>query len=393
MGHPNLSLGRLDSEAALAAAAEIVGLAFASTAEQAKEWITKNGTEDMRVLRDGSSVVGTLRLVPMGQYWGGRSVPMAGIAGVGVSPHARGKGVALRLMQESLRELRESGWPISGLYPATQTLYRRAGYEQAGTRFHIAMPLSRIDVRSRTHETMRLTNDDAPAVQACYAKFAARLGGYLDRGPYCWNRVRENRDGPAAGFGFRAGGELRGYAYYTQTRKPNGKHDLALTDIAAASADAARDILSFLAEHRSMADEAVWHAGPHDPFLALVPEQPYSLTLHHYWMLRILDVKSALEARGYPLGVRAEVHFEIDDDLFQENRARWALTVEGGRGTVRQGGDGSIRLDIRSLVPLFSGLRSPWELLGLGALSGDEISLGNAAACFAGPAPATPDMY
>lgn len=393
MGHPNLSLGRLDSDADLAAAAQIIGLAFASTAEQAKEWITKSGTDDMRVLRDGPSLVGTLRLVPMGQYWGGRSVPMAGIAGVGVSPQARGKGIALRLMQESLRELRASGWPISGLYPATQTLYRRAGYEQAGTRFHVTMPLSRIDVRSRTHEPVRLTNDDIPAVQSCYAKFASRLDGYLDRGPYCWNRVRENRDGPAAGFGFRAGGELRGYVYYTQTRKPNGKHDLALTDIAAANADAARDILSFLADHRSMADEAVWHAGPHDPVLALVPEQPYTVTLHHYWMLRILDVKRALEARGYPLGVRSEVHFEIDDDLFPENRGRWSLNVEDGRGTVRQGGEGSIRLDIRALVPLFSGLRSPWELLGLGMLSGDETSLGNAAACFAGPAPATPDMY
>ncbi len=53
----------------------------------------------------------------MAHWFGGESVPTLGIAGVGVDPAARGKGLALRLMQACLRDAREAGVALSSLYP------------------------------------------------------------------------------------------------------------------------------------------------------------------------------------------------------------------------------------------------------------------------------------
>ena len=59
-------------------------------------------------------------------------MPMAGIAGVVVSPEYRGRGVGTGLMSATAVRGRELGFPVSALYPATVPVYRRTGWEIAG---------------------------------------------------------------------------------------------------------------------------------------------------------------------------------------------------------------------------------------------------------------------
>src|SRR5262245_16037483 len=55
----------------------------------------------------------------MRQWWHGRPVPMAGVAGVMVAPEYRGRGVGRRLMTALLDEIVARGYPLSALFPAT----------------------------------------------------------------------------------------------------------------------------------------------------------------------------------------------------------------------------------------------------------------------------------
>ena len=48
---------------------------------------------------DGDEVVAAARIWDFQQWWGGREVPMAGVAGVVVAPEYRGRGVGSRLMR------------------------------------------------------------------------------------------------------------------------------------------------------------------------------------------------------------------------------------------------------------------------------------------------------
>src|SRR5262249_56665945 len=103
----------------------------------------------------------------------------------------------------------------------------------------------------------------------------------------------------------------------------------------------------------------VWHTGPADPVLALLPEQQYRLRLRHHWMLRILNLPAALIARGYARGLTAELHLEVRDECLPANNGRFVLQVREGPALVEPGGSGRMRLDIRGLATIYSGLFSP----------------------------------
>ena len=149
-----------------------------------------------------------------------------------------------------------------------------------------------------------------------------------------------------------------------------------------------------------MIEKVTWAGGPLDPLVYLLREpsvgvaHPRVKTLFSMdWMLRLVDVKKALEGRGYPAGLNAELHFDIRDDMLPANNGRIVLAVEGGRGEVRSGGDGRINLHVRDLAALYSGFLAPGELTTLGSLSAPTGDLGLAGAVFAGPRPWMPDMF
>src|SRR5262249_10654221 len=54
---------------------------------------------------DGTRLVGSARFHPMRQWWHGRSMPMAGVAGVKVAPEYRGRGVGRALMTGLIPEM------------------------------------------------------------------------------------------------------------------------------------------------------------------------------------------------------------------------------------------------------------------------------------------------
>ncbi len=375
-------------------AREIIGTAFAMPEDEAKVWNSRMKMEDVRVLRERGEVAGVALILPMGQWFGGRPVPMAGIGAVGVAPHHRSKGAALGLMKALLEELRSDGWALSALYPATRHLYRRVGYELAGSRFRICLQLKNVDISDGGLEVRPIQPEDEATIEQVYREHARRTSGALDRTPDRWLRARQPQGETASGYLFHRGDKVEGYVYFTQKRlKDSGFYTIHLSDLVALTPDAGRSVLSFLCSHRSLAEEAIWHGGPGGPLLTLLPEQSYTMSLHLDWMLRIVDVERALEARGYPAGVEAEAHFDVTDDTLPENNGRYVLRVSDGRGTVDEGGDGKLKIGVRGLASLYSGYLTPTELIAAGLLEADVDDAASAAALFAGPTPWLLDIF
>jgi predicted acetyltransferase len=373
--------------------ARILGQAFGQPPEKIMERFPQVGLGNMRVLRDGGTVGGGLWTVPMGQWFGGRSVPMTGIAAVGVAPEARGRGVARRLMNETIKDLHEQGVALSTLYPATQTLYRKSGYEQGGGRFLYTIAPKDIDLRGRSLPMREAREEDRDTVARTYAGQAADLDGHLDRGPYIWQRIYKFRDENTHGFLVEDGDDIAGYIYYFQKNRDDGGYDLAITDLVARTPAAARTLLGFLSDHRSMSPEASWFGGPTSSLFVMLPEQRYEMKLQMYWMTRVVSVRRALEARGYPPGLSTEVHLEIQDELIPENQGRLILEVSGGEGRVREGGDGHLSMDIRGLTPLYTGFLTPMNLCRADMLHGDPYALRRATGIFSGSTPSMSDMF
>jgi predicted acetyltransferase len=353
-------------------------------------WTEMIGHEHMRVVRRDGRPVSGMSTIPMGHYFGGRSVPAGGVTAVGVAPEARGTGVGLWMIQRSLEELHGQGVPLATLYPATTTFYRRAGYERAAQRIIYEVPASAIGVRDYTLEASPAGPDEYAIIKQLYAQQGARGSGFIDRPDFYWKQFLEPKEKRSYKYIVRREGAPEGYVVFNHA---TWNEPLQVRDIVALTPRAGRRLLTLLADHRSMIETVRLPGGPNDTLLFLLAEQKQKVSWALDLMLRIVDVAGALGARGYPPGLSAELHFDIQDDLLGQNNGPFVLNVAEGCGSARQGGQGRIRLHVRDLAALYSGYMTPQQLRASGTLEGPEEDLGLAGLVFAGPQPWTPDMF
>jgi len=389
-----LAYGPVESDADIAALMSILGRAFGMKPRDRERYHQRVGPKNFRAVRDGDTVVGGLAIIRMGQFFGGRNVPMAGIAAVGVASWMRGRGAARTLMANTLKELRDDSFPISTLYPATQTLYRSVGYELAGSQYEITLPLSEINVRGNGLVVRPARPDDEPMIEKVYKAHAASHPGNLDRNEVMWQRLRSPRGKTADGFVVERDGTIEGYIYFVQESARNKPYSLRISDIQATTPECARRLLAFLAEHRSIGQGAIWMGSPCSVMLAAMPENAWKISLHCHWMTRILDVKAALEQRGYAPCTTGTLEIEVEDDIIDANNGAWTLTVTNGKASVERGGGGAIRLSARALAPLYAGFISARDLATLGwidAKDSDAVALADS--IFAGPTPWMSDGF
>lgn len=377
------------TEPDLPALARLLHLAFALEMESAEKWLRDAGLEHVRGVRAdaGAPPAACLLRIPMGQHFGGRSVSMLGIAGVAASPETRGRGVAKGMMASAMREGAADGFAVSCLYASTLGLYRQVGFEQAGHQFTTTIPLGRIDVRERAGEVRPLTEADDGAVRDCYARFARPFNGTLDRGPYCWHRVRVFRGTAHTGFGvFDGSGSLGGYIFLSQAKDgKTGQHNLSLSDLAFASPAAARRLLGFLADFATMGETVSIPGGPLHPIVSLMSLRQVVASKQDYWMLRLLDIARALEQRGYPEGLSIGLGLRVEDELIPANAGEWRVSVEAGRARVVRGAaDEPLCAHVRGLAAVYSGLYTASQAATLGWVSGSASTLAAADAVFSG---------
>lgn len=370
-----------------------VALAFGGTTAGVEDWVSAMGLQTQRVLRRGDGgIAASLVRIEMGQFWGGRSVPMLGIAGVAVAPESRGRGAAKRMMRALVREAHAEGWATSALFASTHTLYRAVGYEHAGARFEFTLPLSRIDVRERGGEVVALGEADMERVKACYQRTAPRHNGHLDRGTYIWNRVRKRWGVEYHGFGVLAEGArvgeanapLAGYIFLTQQRRPTGRFDVEVNDLVFETPSAGCRLLGFLADFEMMGYDCTMYGGVMHPALVLLGQHRYEAKLKDYWLLRITNLEKAIATRGYAPTIDAEVHLHIEDDVIEQHTGPWVLRVKGGRGEIQPGGRGEVRVSARGFASIYSGYTSFPQAMGLGWCNGDEAAIVRAEGVFGG---------
>jgi predicted acetyltransferase len=346
---------------------------------------------------DGSRLVGSARFFLMEQWWHGRSMPMAGVAGVKVAPEERGRGVATAMMAALLEQIGERGFPVSVLFPTTSPLYRGAGWEIAGGRYETVLPARSLVALASPDwpatsgtgpapeeplNLRRATPADAAAIAEIESQVHERLRVCGPNTREVW-MLRDWLDDVDC-FAYMADDGFLSYRWV------DGTHELEVDELVAGSAGTARAFWQILASHATTASRITACLAPDDPVMWLTRDPAAETRLAHTWMLRVVDAPAAVAARGYPAGAVVSVRLDITDAARPANSGHWALEVSGGMGSLTRLADGpgaaAFSIGARGFAALFAGV--PVRSLRLAGLvaGGDAAADDVLSSAFGGPA-------
>lgn len=355
------------------------------------------GRDQLRVVCDRGEVQAGLAFYIMGQWFGGNCLPTAGVALVCAAPHRRGQGVTRRLLTEVLAELRASGFALATLFASTQAPYRNVGFEQAGVR---QIHECQLMAPAKPNAILTLTPVDPlePLYFADLAERRARASnGNLRRSAGLWQRLFDPRDNPTPMRGYLVGDADKpvGYIVFSQDPAPPSapRYGLVVRDLYAENVEAATTLWQFVYGHRAIATHVIWPGATVDPWLLTPRECQPQIRLQQRWMTRVLNVPQALSGRGFPPHVSGVIRLEVVDEHLPENHGCFELRVDNGVGHVATASKASMRIDIRGLACLYTGLYNADQLQAAGLLNGDHRARGLANALFAGPQPWMPDAF
>lgn len=303
-----------------------------------------------------------------------RQVPCAGLTWVGVHPDDRRTGVLSTMLRHHFDDLHEHGCAVSALHASEVGIYGRFGYAQASLDVQVKvgrgsdLSAPGVDASDVTTE-LATGGDDGVAERAHAVQLAAaaeQLGQVTLTSAH--NR-RRFRDSPARMrgseparvlFASRDGHDV-GYAVFRRTQKwddavPNGVLDcweLTASDPAVRLALVGR-LLSFdligsvQFPAASTEDEVIWWLGG---------PRACGLKVYDSLWVRLVDVPSALEQRGYAADV--DVVLDVDDDRCPWNAGRWRLTSHDGVAACRRTDDPvDVGLPVQALGSAYLGGRS-----------------------------------
>ncbi|HMG65272.1 MAG TPA: GNAT family N-acetyltransferase, partial [Streptosporangiaceae bacterium] len=303
---------------------------------------------------DGGTQVASGHYLDLRQWWHGRVLPMAGVAGVKVAPHQQGRGLGRAMMTEMLQQMAARGYPLSALFPATAPLYRSLGWELAGGRYEVTVPAR--SLRALLHPDAAVED---PAVEPGRGPGGAGPGpGGTGSGPGGAGSVFRPA-GPAdaaeliavlsalhaAGKGcgpvtfdapqlasmlsddvylYLAPDGVLGYRWNTAA------DEMLVYWAVAGSAATARALWSIVSSHGTVVSRVRAVVSPHDPVTWLTAEPDVTLARAEQWMLRLLDAPAAIAGRGFPAGASLSLPLAVADPQLPGNSGDWRLDVSGG---------------------------------------------------------------
>jgi len=322
-----------------------------SSAEARRDFFSDHprfGLRDVRVGDLDGELVAALVLYPLQAWVRGARVPVTGIGSVAVSPEHRRRGIGEALVRATLREMRQRGDALSMLYAFRGDFYRRFGWGLVETPGMLAVPPALLPASEESRRVRRLRMPDRPLVQELYERHVRERGHFaLDRRPEWWERRLWGYEGEWVVYERRRG-QIEGYLHL-QVDAGDGPWKLVLTvnEFVAHTPDAHRGLTGYLHGLRDQAVEVVFATAADAPWAAQLADAAnlrgdlklgvLRTTGHQAYgaLLRLLDVKAALESLPVSPQARGEVVLDVSDDVLPANQRAWRVAARDGRLTVR----------------------------------------------------------
>jgi len=328
--------------------AQLGNLAYrVSSLEKRREFYTDHPRFDLRDVRVGEldgQLVASLVLYPLTTWVRGQKIPLTGVGSVAVSPEHRRRGVAESLMRSALREMRQRGSAFSLLYAFRGSFYRKFGYGVIEHVHQLALSPSNLPASDEMRRVRRLLLPDRPAVQVLYERVASQGHWALERRREWWSERLWTYPGDWVVYEGKRRGQIEGYLHY-EVDASQGPFRLALTldEFVAASPEAHRGLVGYLASLSDQVNEIHISAPADNIWLTILrsaqnlrPGAEIGVYLDTGGvaagaMLRVTDVKAALDGLPVSSNARGEVALEVEDATLPANPRVWRMSAREGR--------------------------------------------------------------
>ncbi|MFG2645936.1 enhanced intracellular survival protein Eis [Streptomyces sp. NPDC048370] len=289
---------------------------------------------DLRVaVRDGQVVAGGLGLL-LPQFFGGAPVPSALLGAGCVAPEERGAHLSIRMISERLRPLRDQGAVISTLWTASNGYARRLGWEAPTPVYSWTVPTDELK-RRFAESGFEIAHGTSTKARLLQNDLAASWNGTWQR-PGWWEHWQQQKHPGLATYRFnRSGREPTGVLSVANEPHPIEGRQIVVHDFWAADQEAAAAMFAFLGRHNSRIPTVAFQRTglPPAPLLLHHLHRPGSLTARswHPWMLRILDLRQAVQLRGWPEEADLTLPIEVVTEGGDATE-RFMLRITNGKG-------------------------------------------------------------
>ena len=310
-------------------------------------------------------------------WFGGRTLPVAGIAGVTVAAEDRGRGVLGPLLVRLLEEARGRGAVVSTLFPSAPRIYRRTGYEVvAGTR-RVDVPSSALLALPPAPEVAlrRAGEADAERVRRLYDTWASGMDGPLTRRGVSFPATDAELLGAFTGITLAedADGALLGYASWVRGPGHPPEPELFVLDLLAVRGDAYAALLRTAGSFGSVAATVRLRTTGDDLVRLLLPTAAWTGAHEDLYMLKVLDVEAALTGARCPSALALRSGFTLAGDVLDGLDGSYVVETDGGQVHCVRGPAGDDRtIAPRGLSLLVTGTVPCRELRTLGLLTGGD---------------------
>ncbi len=326
---------------------------------------------------EGSRVVAQAADREFEGWFGGRVLPVAGVAGVTVAAEDRGRGVLGPLLLALLEHSRARGAVLSTLFPSAPGIYHRAGFEVVGTVHRVDVPSSSLGALPPTPDvTLRRAGPaDAETVRRLYDAWAAGVDGALTRRGVSFPASDDELVGAVTGVTLAEGvdGEPLGYAAWTRGRGGDAGPVLSVDDLLATRRDAYTALLRTVGGFSALTATVRLRTSGDDLVRLLLPSADWSPTAEDLYMLKVLDVEAAFTGARCAPGLTLRSGFTLAGDVLADLDGSYSVVAESGRVSCVR----APALDDRTLVPrgialLVTGAAPCRDLRVLGLLTGGD---------------------
>nr|WP_042192018.1 GNAT family N-acetyltransferase [Kibdelosporangium sp. MJ126-NF4] len=306
---------------------------------------------------------------------GGATLPMSGLARVGVRADFRRRGVLTELMRFQFADARSNGQILSTLHASESGIYGRFGYG-IGTRsreLQLHRPRIRADVPVSGRVRMLTTAEAQAQIESLYGRIGWYRTGMMSRGKDWWavqfDRAMRGDEPYLAAVHSGPDGD-DGYVLYKAIPDESYVNTdfgstLEVFDLVGANQAARNDLWRFLCEIDLVKDIQA-HARPVDEPVELLLEDSRSCITRNIddeaWV-RLVDVPAALNARSY--GAADPVAVAVKDAFLPENSGTYLISRDGVTATSAQP---DLTLDVSTLGTLYFGAWSPSTLAATGRI-------------------------